>query len=144
MYEAGGGGWDFPAPCRPGVLGVSPTRCRGGGGEAGPDTAASLMCVLRGSGRESGVSAFVCSAGGGGWWLTGVWGKMVFKAPNPNYGGSPGSGRLMVLLPLLTLRAVLRCVWVLAPFPKITEGRGGKPNDSGGPFSGQTASLKIS
>lgn len=68
----------------------------------------------------------------------------MFKAPNPNYGGSSGSGWLMVLIPLLTLRAVLRRVRVLAPFPKIIEGRGGKPNDSGGPFSGQTASLKIS
>lgn len=61
--------------------------------------------------------------------------KKVFKAPNPNYGGGSECGRLMVLIPLLTLCAVLMRMWVLASFLKITERRKGKPNDSGGPFN---------
>ena len=68
----------------------------------------------------------------------------MFKAPNPHYGAGSGSGRLTVLIPLLTLHVVLMRIWVLASFLKITERREGKLNDSGGPFNGQTMPLKIS
>lgn len=44
--------------------------------------------------------------------------KKVFKASDPNYGGSSGSGLLMVLIPLRAIRAVLVCIWVLAYFLK--------------------------
>lgn len=40
----------------------------------------------------------------------------MFKASDPNYGGSSGSGLLTVLIPLRAVRAVLVCIWVLAYF----------------------------
>lgn len=75
---------DVPGSAPTGEEGGGLGAC-GGGGEAGPGTAASLVCVLRGSRRNSGVSAFMCPVCV--WGLTAVWGKEVFKAPNPNYGG---------------------------------------------------------